>query len=48
MSGEGHVAESIHQLFRMACTRFLAGRDMPAFDYGLFMPKGGRQTDLFG
>jgi len=47
MSGEGQVAESIHQMFRMACNRFLAGRDMPEFNYDLFVPKGGRQTTLF-
>jgi len=47
MSGEGKVAESIHQLFNMACNRFLAGRDMPAFNYDLFVPKDGRQTTLF-
>jgi DNA repair photolyase len=47
MGGEGKVAESIHQLFNMACNRFLADRDMPAFDYSLFIPKDGRQTTLF-
>jgi DNA repair photolyase len=47
MSGEGHVAQSIHQLFKMACTRFLSGREMPPFNYDLFVPKNGRQTDLF-
>jgi DNA repair photolyase len=47
MSGEGQVAESIHQMFRMACNRFLAGKDMPEFNYNLFVPKGGRQTSLF-
>jgi hypothetical protein len=47
MSGEGPVAESIHQLYRMACIRFLAGREMPPFDYNLFTPKGGKQMDLF-
>jgi DNA repair photolyase len=47
MSGDGHVADSIHQMFRMACNRFLADRDMPAFNYELFVPKNGRQTDLF-
>jgi DNA repair photolyase len=47
MGGDGHVAESIHQLFRMACNRFLAGRDMPPFNYDLFVPKGGRQGSLF-
>src|ERR1700748_115348 len=44
MSGDGHVADSIHQMFRMACNRFLAGRQMPPFDYSLFVPKGGKQT----
>ena len=47
MSGEGPVAESIHQMFKMACNRFLAGKDMPPFNYDLFVPKGGRQIDLF-
>src|ERR1700710_2330109 len=36
MSGDGNVAESIHQLFRMATNRFMAGREMPPFDYTLF------------
>src|ERR1700712_1310590 len=39
ISGEGPVAESIHQMFRMACNRFLAGRVMPEYDYTLFVPK---------
>lgn len=47
MSGDGNIAESIHQLFRMAVNRFMAGRVMPEFDYSLFVPKGGRQTFLF-
>src|ERR1700744_91443 len=47
MSGEGNIAQSIHQLFRMAVTRFMAGREMPEFDYTLFVPKGGRQTSMF-
>src|SRR6195952_732777 len=47
MSGDGQVAESIHQLFKMACNRFLAGREMPAFNYDLFVPKSGRQANLF-
>src|SRR6201996_3064246 len=29
MSGEGKIAESIHQMFKMACNRFLADKDMP-------------------
>jgi DNA repair photolyase len=47
MSGEGHVAQSIHQLYRMACVRFLAGREMPQYDLTLFTPKGGKQTSMF-
>jgi DNA repair photolyase len=47
MSGEGKVAESIHQMFRMACNRFMAGREMPEYDYSLFVPKKGRQISMF-
>jgi DNA repair photolyase len=47
MSGEGKVAESIHQMFRMACNRFMGGRVMPEYDYTLFVPKKGKQTSLF-
>lgn len=47
MSGEGKIAESIHQMFRMACNRFMAGREMPDYDYSLFVPKKGRQTSMF-
>jgi DNA repair photolyase len=47
MSGEGKVAESIHQMFRMATNRFLAGRVMPEFDYTLFTPRNGKQTSMF-
>jgi DNA repair photolyase len=47
MSGEGNIAESIHQLFRMACVRFLSGREMPPYDMSLFAPLKGRQTEMF-
>ncbi|WP_295770706.1 PA0069 family radical SAM protein [uncultured Mucilaginibacter sp.] len=47
MSGDGEVAESIQQLYRMACKRYLADRDMPAYDLTLFTPKTGRQVTLF-
>jgi DNA repair photolyase len=47
MSGDGPVAQSIHQMYRMACNRFLQDRVMPSMDYTLFVPKGGRQTSLF-
>jgi len=47
MGGNGPVAESIHQMFRMACNRFLKDRQMPEFDYSLFVPKGGKQISMF-
>jgi len=47
MSGDGQVAQSIHQLFRMAVNRFLQDREMPHLDHTLFVPKGGRQTSMF-
>jgi hypothetical protein len=47
MSGEGKIAESIHQMFKMACNRFMADREMPEFDYTLFVPKNGKQTSMF-
>jgi DNA repair photolyase len=47
MSGEGNIAASIHQLFKMACNRFLSGRQMPAYNSDLFTPLNGKQTELF-
>jgi DNA repair photolyase len=47
MSGDGNIAQSIHQLFRMSVNRFMNDRVMPEFDYSLFVPKGGRQTSMF-
>jgi hypothetical protein len=34
-------------MFRLSCNRFLAGREMPPFDYSLFVPKNGKQTSMF-
>lgn len=47
MSGDGKVAESIHQLFRMAVNRFMGDREMPELNHSLFIPKSGKQTSLF-
>ncbi len=47
MSGEGKIAESIHQMFKMATGRFMADREMPPFNYDLFVPRKGKQTALF-
>ncbi|TWR29825.1 PA0069 family radical SAM protein [Mucilaginibacter pallidiroseus] len=47
MSGDGHIANSIHQMYRMACVRHLDGREMPPYDLTQFTPKGGKQIALF-
>lgn len=47
MGGAGNVAKSIHQLFRVACNRFLADKEMPEYDFSHFTPKKGKQTSLF-
>ncbi len=46
MGGDGKLAESIHQLFRMSVNRFMGDREMPEFDYSLFVPKGGKADDI--
>jgi DNA repair photolyase len=40
MSGEGNIADSIHQLFRTAKKKFMAGREIPPYDLTKFR-KGG-------
>lgn len=47
MSGEGRVAESIHQLFQLSKKRYLTGRTMPDYDFGHFQPVAGKQLNLF-
>jgi len=47
MSGDGPIAKSVHQMFRMAVNRFMQDREMPELDHSLFIPKGGKQTSLF-
>lgn len=47
MRGDGKVAESIHQLFKISVNRFLSGRALPAFDFKHFSPSAGKQMDLF-
>lgn len=47
MRGDGKVAESIHQLFRISVNRFLKGRIWPAFDLSHFSPAAGKQLGLF-
>jgi DNA repair photolyase len=45
--GEGNIANSIHQLFRISVSRFLKGRSLPEYDFSRFAPAGGKQMDLF-
>ncbi|HWA35581.1 MAG TPA: PA0069 family radical SAM protein [Cyclobacteriaceae bacterium] len=40
MSGEGNIADSIHQLFRTAKKKFMSGREIPPYDLTKFR-KGG-------
>jgi len=40
MSGEGNIADAIHQLFRSAKKKYFAGREMPPYDLTKFR-KGG-------
>jgi DNA repair photolyase len=47
MRGDGKVAESIHQLFRISVNRFMKDREFPPLRTDLFMPKGGKQLGLF-
>ncbi|MDF3077907.1 MAG: family radical protein [Sphingobacteriaceae bacterium] len=47
MRGDGNVAESIHQLFRISVNRFLKGRQLPNLNLDHFTPSGGRQLGLF-
>ncbi len=47
MGGDGKVAESIHQLFRISVNRFMKGRSLRPLNFTHFHPIGGKQLDLF-
>lgn len=47
MRGDGKVAESIHQLFRISVNRFMLGRSMRPLNFNQFHPLGGKQLNLF-
>jgi hypothetical protein len=40
MSGEGNVADAIHQLFKASKKKYFAGKTMPVYDLTKFR-KGG-------
>lgn len=47
MVGDGKVAESIHQLFRISVNRFMHGRTLRPLNTKHFSPAKGKQLDLF-
>lgn len=47
MRGDGHVANSIHQLFKISVNRFMAGRKLRPFNFEHFIPPNGKQLNLF-
>jgi DNA repair photolyase len=47
MTGDGHVAESINQLFKISAKRYLPERNLRPFNLNLFSPQKGRQLGLF-
>ncbi|MGK6350732.1 PA0069 family radical SAM protein [Parapedobacter sp. DT-150] len=47
MSGEGKLAESIKQLFKLSVKRYMPQRALPHLRLDLFAPRGGKQLDLF-
>ncbi len=47
MRGDGKVAESINQLFKISVNRFLKDRAMPQLNLDQFSPPGGKQLNLF-
>ncbi len=47
MSGDGKVAESIHQLFRISVNRFIKSRALRPLNMTHFSPAGGKKLDLF-
>lgn len=42
MRGEGKIAESINQLFKLSVKKYLSGRKMPDFNYGIFRRPGSQ------
>ncbi|HEY0669197.1 MAG TPA: PA0069 family radical SAM protein [Sphingobacteriaceae bacterium] len=47
MVGDGHIAESIHQLFKISLNRFMKGKLMRPLNFSHFTPGGGKQLTLF-
>lgn len=47
MIGDGNIAESIHQLFKISLNRFMPGKFMCPLNFSHFTPAGGKQLGLF-
>lgn len=47
MRGDGKLAESIHQLFRLAVAKFMGENKLTTLRTDLFIPLNGKQLDLF-
>jgi DNA repair photolyase len=46
-TGDGEIAASIQQLFKIACKKYLAGREITPYNLSHFVNQHGRQTELF-
>lgn len=47
MVGDGNIAESIHQLFKISLNRYMSGRVIKPLNFDHFTPGGGKQLRLF-
>lgn len=47
MVGDGNIADSIHQLFKISLNRFMPGKFMRPLNFSHFMPAVGRQLGMF-
>ena len=47
MSGDGQIAESINQLFKISVNRYLSGRGMKPLNFRHFSPASGKQLTMF-
>lgn len=47
MRGEGNIAESIDQLFRISVNKYMKNRSLRPLNMNLFCPSSGKQLNLF-
>ncbi|MEO8793850.1 MAG: PA0069 family radical SAM protein [Daejeonella sp.] len=46
-TGDGKLAESIHQLYKLSVKKYMDGKTLRAFNFEHFNPAKGKQLDLF-